>query len=208
MFQTSIFLFCLLPFFALTVRRGCKYRALERQMHVQAFLKQFSDFPLRIIKELPLYALNRKDGFSAIPLYLDVRLSDLCRSHIFVPRRGCQIQSQTTLLSLLEQALLRDWQTHTVVDFTDRVIIWLIKWNVWNQTGYWIGDETSHNKISLLLSISAIDQCWRGSGVLYGNCHQLTDKLEVNKDIPHSVLISLLANQLIRKNNSNQTNHH
>lgn len=92
-----------------------------------------------------------------------------------------------------------NWQTHTTVDFTDQVVIWLLKWNVWNQTGYWLGSETSHDKLLLLISISATDQCWCGSGTLYGNCHQLADKLEVTQNVLYSGLISLLVDKFIKE---------
>jgi len=94
-----------------------------------------------------------------------------------------------------------DWRTHTVTDFTDQFIIWLVKWNVWNQTGYWLGDETSHDKLLLLISISTIDQCWCGSGALYGDCHLAADELEVTQNLPYSGLISLLVDKLKKKNN-------
>lgn len=76
-----------------------------------------------------------------------------------------------------------DWQTHTVANFTDQILIWLIKWNVWKQTQYWIGDETFHSKISLYFLINASEQCWCGSGTDYGICHRSNDRIEVVKEI-------------------------
>lgn len=81
------------------------------------------------------------------------------------------------------QKNLWDWQRHTVSEFADQAVVWLIKWNVWQQTGEWLGEETSHDRVSLYFSIDAAQQCWCGSGVRYGKCHQLQDKLEVDKTL-------------------------
>lgn len=92
-----------------------------------------------------------------------------------------------------------DWQTNSVTDFTDHVMIWLVKWNFWSQTQLWLGAETSHNKFALLSSIVASDQCWCGSGTFYGDCHQAEDKLAMAKFSPHPKLISSLLDQLLSR---------
>jgi hypothetical protein len=71
------------------------------------------------------------------------------------------------------------WQKHTVVDFMDHVLIWLIKSIVWLQAHVWIGDERQHHAEYLLRQIDPRAQCWCGSGKQYGNCHRLGDQLSI-----------------------------
>lgn len=68
-----------------------------------------------------------------------------------------------------------DWQRNTVADFADQVAVWLVKWNVWQQTGVWLGEEMRHDKGFLLFNIKPNEQCWCGSGERYGKCHQASD---------------------------------
>lgn len=68
-----------------------------------------------------------------------------------------------------------DWQTNTVADFADQVALWLVKWNVWQQTGVWLGEEMQHNKGFLFFNIKPTEQCWCGSGRQYGGCHRISD---------------------------------
>lgn len=68
-----------------------------------------------------------------------------------------------------------DWQTNTVADFTDQAAVWLVKWNVWQQTGIWLGEEMRHDKAFLLFNIKPTAQCWCGSGERYGECHRVSD---------------------------------
>lgn len=68
-----------------------------------------------------------------------------------------------------------DWQTNTVADFTDHIAVWLVKWNVWQQTGVWLGDEMQHGKAFLFFNIKPMEQCWCGSGKEYGACHRVND---------------------------------
>lgn len=69
-----------------------------------------------------------------------------------------------------------NWQDNTVADFMDRVMIWLIKHTVWQQTGAWLGSEMPHDTAFLYRTISPFQQCWCGSGNLYGACHLKSDK--------------------------------
>ena len=68
-----------------------------------------------------------------------------------------------------------DWQRNTVAEFADQAAIWLIKWNVWQQTGVWLGDEIRHDKGFLFFNLKADEQCWCGTGKRYDNCHQASD---------------------------------
>lgn len=114
--------------------------------------------------------------------------------------KGKHMYKDKAVCAYPPQGNVWNWQTHTVADFTNQFIIWLVKWNVWNQTGYWLGDETSHDKLLLLISISATDQCWCGSGALYGDCHLAADELEITQNLPYSGLVSLLVDKLKKKN--------
>lgn len=63
------------------------------------------------------------------------------------------------------------WEKHTVVDFMDHALVWLVKTTVWNQTKVWIGSERPHDLPFLLASIRLNQQCRCGSGEPYGTCH-------------------------------------
>lgn len=79
------------------------------------------------------------------------------------------------------------WQIQTVADFMDYVVIWLIKWNVWQQTNVWLGEEMSHDRVFLYFTISPSEQCWCGSGRKYLLCHRTNDEREVlQKMLDHS----------------------
>lgn len=96
------------------------------------------------------------------------------RKHMFGDGAICAYSPQKNLWSA---------EIHTVVEFTDYAAIWLFKWNVWNQTGNWLGKETSHNKIALYNSIDSSAQCWCGSGDKYSECHRIQDKFEIDKEL-------------------------
>jgi hypothetical protein len=68
-----------------------------------------------------------------------------------------------------------NWQTHTVAEFADQAAIWLVKWNVWQQTGIWLGDEMRHEPAFLFLNIKSEEQCWCASGQQYAECHRKSD---------------------------------
>lgn len=76
-----------------------------------------------------------------------------------------------------------DWQINTVADFTDQTAIWLVKWNVWQQTEAWLGDEMRHEKAFLLFNIKVTDQCWCSSGRQYGVCHRISDARKVFQNL-------------------------
>lgn len=63
------------------------------------------------------------------------------------------------------------WDKHTVVDFMDHALVWLVKTTVWTQAKVWIGSERPHDLRFLLASIRLNEQCRCGSGEPYGTCH-------------------------------------
>jgi hypothetical protein len=75
-----------------------------------------------------------------------------------------------------------EWQQHTVVDFMSHVLIWLVKWTVWDQTSIWIGAEAPHDRHSLLRNIDPNSPCRCGSGKEYGRCHREEDRFYVEEN--------------------------
>ena len=71
------------------------------------------------------------------------------------------------------------WDKHTVVDFMDSVVIWLIKSIVWFQAHVWTGAERSHDADYLLGRIEHKAPCWCGSGKHYAHCHRFRDQVAV-----------------------------
>lgn len=71
------------------------------------------------------------------------------------------------------------WTMHSVVDYMDHVLLWIIKSIVWLQARTWIGKEARHEKEYLLRTIRPKDQCWCGSGSKYGSCHRSKDQREI-----------------------------
>ncbi|MGH9928260.1 MAG: SEC-C metal-binding domain-containing protein [Pyrinomonadaceae bacterium] len=71
------------------------------------------------------------------------------------------------------------WKDHTVVDFMDHVLIWLVKSTVWSQARVWLGEERGHDREYLLEAIKPANQCWCGSGRRYDDCHRNKDHMSV-----------------------------
>jgi hypothetical protein len=68
------------------------------------------------------------------------------------------------------------WTHHSVVDFMDHVLVWLIKSIVWLQARVWIGKERRHETEYLLARIDPVAQCWCSSGRQYQDCHRPKDE--------------------------------
>jgi hypothetical protein len=68
------------------------------------------------------------------------------------------------------------WQDHTVVDYMDHAVTWLIKWTVWDQADVWIGSEVPHDSQFLLRTTGPNQECWCGSGKKYKKCHMRQDE--------------------------------
>lgn len=80
---------------------------------------------------------------------------------------------------------------HTVVDFMDHVVVWLVKLTVWRQAGVWPGSEMDHESQFLLQSIHPAQQCWCGSGSAYEGCHRGSDQAAVRRDFEESIMRAL-----------------
>jgi hypothetical protein len=63
----------------------------------------------------------------------------------------------------------------SVVEFVNHVLIWRFKWNVYSDTGEWLGNEEEHDDAILLKGIKACDQCYCGSGQAYEACHRVVN---------------------------------
>jgi hypothetical protein len=82
------------------------------------------------------------------------------------------------------------WQLHTVVDFMSYVLIWLVKWTVWDQTSVWIGAEEPHDAHSLFRNIKSTSPCRCGSGKEYGGCHRKADQACVEQNPESKISLS------------------
>ncbi len=58
----------------------------------------------------------------------------------------------------------------SIVDLLKQALIWLIKWDVFDRTGKWIGSETPHTYDYLLANVRPSDSCTCFSGDEYRNC--------------------------------------
>lgn len=63
-----------------------------------------------------------------------------------------------------------------VVDFMGHAAIWLIKWNLFSQTGVWLGPEHQGTPDYHLRVLTPGDTCWCRSGRPYGKCHRPSDQ--------------------------------
>lgn len=97
---------------------------------------------------------------------LDPVVTPATHYHMFTGGRICAYPPQTNV-----------WRAedHTVVAFTDHVLLWTFKWNTWVETGYWLGSEENHDPLHLVATIKPEMQCWCGSGKTYGECCRLPD---------------------------------
>lgn len=70
-----------------------------------------------------------------------------------------------------------EWRRNTVADFTDHLLVWLVKWNVFDATNgeLWLGPEMNHDPVFLAATINPDNQCWCGTGKRYADCHRPAD---------------------------------
>lgn len=57
-----------------------------------------------------------------------------------------------------------------VTDFTDHVLIWLLKQDIYSKMKSWLGSETPHDAHYLLSTIKPHEHCCCGSAKSFGNC--------------------------------------
>lgn len=78
-----------------------------------------------------------------------------------------------------------EWQRDTVADFIDHILVWLVKWNVFDATGgaIWLGPQKDHDPILLAATINPDAQCWCGHGKNYNICHRRADLLRAESEI-------------------------
>mgnify|MGYP006952620473 CR=1 FL=1 len=61
-----------------------------------------------------------------------------------------------------------------VTDFTDHVLIWLLKQHIFSTTkDVWLGSEAPHEAPYLLSTIGPYQQCFCGSGKFFSSCHRI-----------------------------------
>lgn len=68
---------------------------------------------------------------------------------------------------------------HTVADFVPHVLLWLVKWLVYDQTNVWIGAEHNNTPEYHLQIIKPDARCWCQSGRQYRECHREEDKRRI-----------------------------
>lgn len=70
-------------------------------------------------------------------------------------------------------------EENDVVDFMTHVPIWLLKWNLFRQTGLWLGREHQGTPDYHLRMLRPSDNCWCRSGRRYAACHRGADHTAV-----------------------------
>ncbi len=58
----------------------------------------------------------------------------------------------------------------SIIDLLKQALIWLVKWDVYDRIGRWIGSETPHSFDYLLANVRPLDSCTCFSGRHYGEC--------------------------------------
>ncbi|QQS33609.1 MAG: hypothetical protein IPM50_03220 [Acidobacteriota bacterium] len=98
-----------------------------------------------------------------------------------------------------------EWQRDTVADFTDHVLVWLVKWNLFDETNgkLWLGPEMNHDAFFLAATINSNSQCWCGSGKCYVSCHRAEDMVRAEDELCAMLRArsSLIQNSRIDKRN-------
>jgi hypothetical protein len=73
------------------------------------------------------------------------------------------------------------WHTDTVATFLPHVLIWVVKWMVFDQTGIWIGAEHGNTPQYHLEHVHPKAPCWCGKGPQYRKCHRPADLMAVGQ---------------------------
>lgn len=76
----------------------------------------------------------------------------------------------------------------TVADFMPHVLIWLVKWMVFDATDVWIGSEHYSSPLYHLRVLDRNDLCWCGSGDIYRRCHRIQDQIDAGIAPPKKLL--------------------
>ncbi|HEV7673702.1 MAG TPA: SEC-C metal-binding domain-containing protein [Candidatus Angelobacter sp.] len=84
----------------------------------------------------------------------------------------------------------KNWRrgVDTVADFIPHVLIWLVKWMVFDATEVWIGSEHYSAPGYHLEFLHRNDLCWCGSGLVYRRCHRIQDQIDAGLAPPKKLL--------------------
>jgi hypothetical protein len=84
----------------------------------------------------------------------------------------------------------KNWRrgVDTVADFMPHVLIWLVKWMVFEKSDVWIGSEHYSAPLYHLQTIRRNDLCWCGSGLPYRRCHRIQDQIDAGLAPPKKLL--------------------
>lgn len=74
------------------------------------------------------------------------------------------------------------WSKDTVASFLPHVLIWLVKWMVFDDSGVWIGSEHRSDPGYHLQFLDPRGPCWCGSGSPYRRCHRRQDLALLRKN--------------------------
>jgi hypothetical protein len=69
-----------------------------------------------------------------------------------------------------------DCDSNDVADFMGQVVVWLVKWMLWDQTGIWIGGQHRADPGYHLSVVQPGAPCWCRSGIPYRDCHLAPDR--------------------------------
>jgi SEC-C motif len=91
------------------------------------------------------------------------------------PRKRRHMWNDGAICAFLASDRVWSWNRDTVASLLPHVLIWLLKWTVFDQTGVWIGSEHLSNPLYHLRVVGPWDPCWCGSGSPYRKCHRKED---------------------------------
>lgn len=98
-------------------------------------------------------------------------------SPIIPPTKRRHIWPDGSICPFLASEDVWVWNRDTVADFMPHVLIWLVSWLVFDQTGEWIVGEHEGTPEFHLAVLRASDQCWCRSGRKYFKCHLREDEM-------------------------------
>jgi hypothetical protein len=84
----------------------------------------------------------------------------------------------------------------SITDFTDHILVWLFKWNMWVESDHWPGSEMRHEPLFLFTEIKPEMQCWCGTGQPYAACCRGSDRNKVEAEL---VAMLALHSKLLQK---------
>lgn len=91
------------------------------------------------------------------------------------PAKRQHMWSDNAVCAFLASDRVWVWHKDTVAQFVPHILIWLVKWTVFDRTGQWIGAQHGSTPQYHLRYIRPKDPCWCGSGKSYRKCCRKKD---------------------------------